>query len=396
MRVIRLVHITSTAATQWAFLKGQNVFLARKGFEIHAVASPSPTLDELARRDGVEIHPVKIAPAKLSIGDLVSLINLVRVFLRIKPHIVHVSTPKAAFLGALAARLVGVPIRIFFIRGLHTEGQRGARRSFYRLAEQTTAKLCNAWICVSPSLLRFARSEGILSASQGLVPGHGMSNGVDASHFEPKITRESNSLTCLLNSLAIPAGAPVVGYVGRLVRDKGISELAAAWRLIRQRKPDAHLLLVGGWRCGPDAVPFQVRGILETDPRVRCVGHVPDPAPYYALMSVLAFPSHGTEGFPNVPMEAAAMEVPSVVTNVVGCIDAVIDGVTGTVVSKGNVPELTRALLMYLDDENIRRAHGAAARDRVVQNYKPELVWNALYQEYLRLLQKRGLRTGKY
>ncbi|MGC8908852.1 MAG: glycosyltransferase family 4 protein [Desulfomonilaceae bacterium] len=393
---IRLVHVTTTAETQWAFLKGQNLFLAAKGFQVHAAASPDPTLEMLAKRDGAVVHPVPMAPGKLSFHDAASLVGLLRVMLRIKPHIAHVSTPKAAFLGALAARLARVPIRIYFIRGLHTEGQTGLRRTFYRFAERVTARLCNAWICVSPSLLRYARAQGILSEHQGFVPGHGMSNGVDVTHFHPVNAARRHDLGRLRESLSIPPAAPVIGYVGRLVKDKGICDLAEAWREIRVSKPAAHLLLVGAWRAGPEAVPDDIRTFLETDRRVHCVGHVPDPAPYYAIMSVLAFPSHGTEGFPNAPMEAAAMEVPSVVTDVVGCVDAVIDGVTGAVVPRGNVAEFTQAITTYLENENLRRGHGVAARHRAEAHYRPDIVWKALYDEYVRLLEEHGLCKAEH
>lgn len=381
----RIVFITAIARTQLSFLRGQNPFVARAGFQMHAIASPDESLHELHRRDGVQIHPVKISRKIAPLSDIISVIRLVRVLRRVQPTILHVSTPKAALLGAVAGLFALVPIRLYLVRGLATENARGVRRLAYRCLERLTSRLCHRTLFVSRSLESFARSEGIVSerSSYGVL-ANGMSNGINVDRFQPGPSRfgppESD----------VREGQPVIGFVGRLAKDKGIEELAGAWSRLRDEFPDARLLLVGDWES-EDPVSNDIRRQLEQDPRVEITGFVDDVVPYYRRMSLFAFPSHGTEGFPNAPMEAAAMALAVVATRVVGCVDAVVDGITGTLVSPRDAAMLTDAIRQYLARPAVRRSHGAAGRIRVLREFRQERIWQAACDEYVQLLESRGL-----
>lgn len=348
-------------------------------------------MDQLAIRDRLSIHPVEIIRSRLSFQDLKSCWHIFQILKEVKPDIVHLSTPKAAIVGAVAAFMANVPIRLFFVRGLHTENKKKLARIFYRLAEKFTAKICNAWICVSPSLLMFARSEAILSKNQGMVMAKGMSNGVDTIRFDPTRVKNEMDVDWIRHSLGIPTGCQVIGFVGRLVQDKGLHELFECWDHVRKVYADVHLLLVGEWWDGPDAVNPEIRKRFERDDRVHIAGHVGDTAPYYSLMSFVVFPSHGTEGFPNVPMEAAAMALPVVASNVVGCVDAVVRGQTGFLVEPRDVTELTKAVCAYLDNSELITTHGKKARQRTTEDFQPQAIWQETYTEYLNLLRVHKL-----
>lgn len=375
----RLVHVTTIPLTQWLFLRGQNRFLRERGFEVHAVSSPGEALGQLAERDGVAVHAVPISRVISPLRDLVALVRLYALLRRLRPHLVHLSTPKAALLGSIAAWLARVPVRVYFVRGLITEGASGVRRRLFRALETLTSRLCTQTLCVAPSLLELARREGIVRPGEGRVPARGMSNGLDPARFGPGPVAPGVDAS----------GGPVIGFVGRLARDKGVEELAEAWGALRGEFPDARLLLVGPWEA-EDPVAAPVRAALQADPRVRVTGLVPDVVPYLRGMSVFAFPSHGTEGFPNAPMEAAAVGLPVVVTRVVGCVDAVQDGVTGTVVPPRDAAALAGALRRYLADPGLRAAHGAAGQARALRDFRSEAIWEALYAEYARLLRAHG------
>ena len=390
---IKIAFVTTVPITQWAFLRGQNAYMRERGFELHAISSPGPELDQLVRRDRVTAHPMAIARAIAPVSDLVALIRLILVLGRIRPSIVHLSTPKGALLGAIAAWVARVPIRIFLVRGLFTENARGPWRPLFRWLERLSARLCHTSICVAPSLLDFARAEGILGRGQGIVLAHGMSNGIDPERFDPAVV-EAADLAARRPGPTGPSGATVIGFVGRLARDKGIADLFDAWNEVRDEFPDAVLLLVGPWE-ERDRVPQPVRRGLESDPRVVLVGGQHDVAPFYKRMSLFVYPSHGTEGFPNAPMEAASMALPVIAGRVVGCVDAVVDGVTGALVPSRDPRALAAAIRRYLKDPELRREHGSAGRERVVRDFRQELIWGALYQVYLQALKEGGPAQGQ-
>ena len=385
----RIAFVTAVAVTQYLLLRGQNPFIAKQGFELHSIASPGPYLDRLRDRDGVHIHPVSISRWINPFADIVSLFQVYAKLRKIRPDIVHLSTPKAALIGAIASLLARVPVRIYVVRGLATEDAKGLRKVLYCWAEWLTAKFCHECICVSPSLLEFAHQNGIVPKNRGVVLGSGMSNGIDTGRFNPAIPACSSEHV----ATSITQG-PVLGFVGRLAKDKGIEDLAAAWKILRDEFPATRLRLVGDWEA-ENSVNESVREELIADPRVDIVGFAEDVIPHYAQMSVFVFPSHGTEGFPNAPMEAAAMELPVVATEVVGCVDAVEPGVTGVLVPPHSPALLADALRPYLCDEQLRRAHGRAGRERAVRDFQPSRIWEAIHVEYCRLLYAANLPVRK-
>ena len=208
----------------------------------------------------------------------------------------------------------------------------------------------------------------------------GSGNGVDSLKTYNPDCVDTALLNKMRDSLGIAPDTLVIGYVGRLVQDKGIRELVDAWDSIRTAIPKLHLLVIGP-REAADAVPAKTLDVLDMDPQVTWLDMVPSVAPYYGLMNLLVLPTY-REGFPNVLLEAAAMEIPVVATRVAGCVDAVVDGVTGTLVSKENAEELADAMTAYLLSEELRDLHGKNARERVVREFAQERIWQELAKRY--------------
>jgi glycosyltransferase involved in cell wall biosynthesis len=231
--------------------------------------------------------------------------------------------------------------------------------------------------------------DGFCAPEKVSVLLRGSSNGVDAAgRFDPD--KNATARVEVRRALEIPLDAVVIGFVGRLVRDKGIESLFEAWLRLRAEFPSAMLLLAGPFEEG-DAVSEHVRRGLERDSRVRITQTAwGEAAPLYAAMDLVAFPSL-REGFPNVPMEAAAMQLPVVAARSIGTVDAVVDGKTGLMFEPRNSAALADALASLLRDPGERRRLGLAGRERALSDYRPEDLWAAQVAWYDSLLTKAGL-----
>jgi glycosyltransferase involved in cell wall biosynthesis len=189
--------------------------------------------------------------------------------------------------------------------------------------------------------------------------------------------------------MGIPEEAPIVGFVGRLTKDKGIPELVGAYLTIRTSIPELKLLLVGEMEGG-DPLPPQTCHHLECEHGIFRTGFVQDSSDYYHVMDVFAFPSH-REGFGNVTLEAHAAGKPIVAARATGAVDAVIDGVTGILVPVGDAGALARALAMVIGDRKLASDLGSAGRERVLRDFRQETIWDALAREYSQMLSTKGL-----
>jgi glycosyltransferase involved in cell wall biosynthesis len=379
----RLLHVT-TIPMSLVFLSGQVAYMQQHGFDVSVVSSPGRDLEEFGRINGVRTFAVEMRRTITPLRDLGALWRLWRFVRRTRPDIVHAHTPKGGLLGMLAASLGAVRARIYHLRGLPLVTATGWRRWLLWLTEWIACALASRVLCVSHSLRDAALRLSITRADKILVLQGGSGNGVDASHRFNRATLAPNARERTRSRLGVPEQARVIGFVGRLVPDKGVVELARAWRPLRDEFPDACLLLVGPLEAH-DPLPPDIEQQLRTDDRVRLTGMDWNTPPLYAAMDVVALPTY-REGFPNVPLEAAAMELPVIATLVPGCIDAVTDGVTGTLIPSRDVTALHMAIARYLRDPALGARHGAAARERVLREFAQERLWEDVRQEYTRLL----------
>lgn len=385
-RSLRLVHIM-TVPLSLDFVRGQVGFMKEQGLEVFVITSPGEKLEAFCQRENVAGFAVNMSRRITPLQDLFAFFQLYRQIRCLHPTIVHCHTPKAGLLGMLAATLAGVPVRIYHIHGFPFMTATGWKRAFLKWSESISCALSHQVLCVSHSVREIALAEGICPPAKIKVLLEGSCNGVDAlCRFNP--TRVGTAARSeIWRSLGIPPGASVIGFVGRLARDKGFVELTEAWKRLRVKFPDLHLMVVGP-PDERDPIPIEVERFLRGDPRVHMTGAVDDPAPMYAAMDVVVLPSY-REGFGNTLLEAAAMQVPVVATRIPGCVDAVVDGVTGTLVPARDADLLADAISQYLRQPLLRVKVGKAARERVLRAFSQERMWEAVYAEYVRLLRDR-------
>jgi glycosyltransferase involved in cell wall biosynthesis len=358
--------------------EGQSEFLAARGFQVDVISSPGPRLEAMRQK---EITPWAVPMERdISIAsDLVSLCRLWRLLRRIRPDIVVAGTPKAGLLGTLAARLAGVPYVQYVLHGLRLETTRGIKRRILIVAEWISCHAASDVRCVSPSLRARTVALGLAPAARCKIVGNGTADGVAFERFQDRAQAQPEARQ-VRRELGIGTETPVIGFVGRLTRDKGISELYEAFTLLRRRYSDLRLLLVGDFEMG-DPVPSEVRERIAADAGVICTGFVDDVKPLYLAMDILALPSY-REGFPTVILEAQAAAVPVVTTNATGAVDAIVEGETGLRIPVGDADALTAALDHLLAHADLRTAMGTAGRKWVERNFRREDLWRNLFEHY--------------
>jgi glycosyltransferase involved in cell wall biosynthesis len=341
-------------------------------------------MDDFAEQEQVQVHAVEMPRRITPLKDVVALGQTFHTIRKIRPHIVHSHTPKGGLLGMVAAWMARVPVRIYHIHGLPCMTAKGYKRILLTWSERVSCLCAHQVLCVSDSIREVAVNGKLCPGSKIKVLHHGSINGVDAeSRFNP--ARLGDTVRDeWREKFGIPKTALVIGYVGRIVHDKGLVELNGAWKQLREEFPDLRLMLVGLFEA-QDPLPRETEQALRTDESVILTGPVRDMPSAYMAMDIVVLPSY-REGFGIVALETAAMGLPIVASRIPGIADAVDDGVTGTLVPVHDTQALAEALRVYIDNPDLRLQHGKAARERVLQDYRQEDYWKAHYDEYRRLL----------
>jgi glycosyltransferase involved in cell wall biosynthesis len=377
-----------TASVNLGLMRGQFRSLRDTGFLVAAVSAPGDELETLHGSEGVSGFAIPMERGVTPLADLVSFFELWQLLRRFRPQITNVGTTKAGLLGGLAARCAGVPCRVYTMHGLSFETAKGLKCKVLKFVEKMACDSANIVICVSEGVRREAVAQRLVDAGRAVVLASGSGNGVDPAHFGPSEERRRQA-QALRGQLGIPHDAPVIGFVGRVNCAKGVPELVCVYARLRHAIPGLRLLMLGDFES-LDPLPPDTRGLLDTDNRILCPGYVADTAAYYQVMDVVCLPSQA-EGFPPVLLEAQAAARPVVATAVTGNTDAIEHGVTGLLVPSNDLDALTDALEQVLTDPAQARRLGQAGRTRILQDFRPEIIWTALADEYRRLLRKRGL-----
>ena len=383
--------IVVTASVSCVFYRGLLRYLGDSGFSASLVSAPGTLLKEVSNSEGAASMAIPMEREIRPLHDLLSLWNLYRAMVSARPDLVDVSTPKAGLLGSMAAMLARVPCRVYTLRGLRMETATGLKRLILWLAERTACACSHCVVPVSESLRLRAIELKLVNPEKARSLGDG-SCGVDTERFTPK-NRTTEQVAQLRKTLGLSGNELVIGFVGRFVKDKGIRELVEAFRELSASHPDLRLLLVGDFESG-DPVEPEVRQYIESTLAILRPGFVADTAPYYALMDVFVLPTY-REGFPGVPLEAQASEVPVVTTNATGAVDSVQHGLTGLIVPAKDPRALAQAIDTLLCHPEMRTDMGHAGRKWMEHNFRPDIIWQAHAEMYREMLEEHSQRKQK-
>ena len=374
---VKLAVITAIDLTMAKLILAQLIAAQDIGFEVHGMCSKGPNFEMLSRH-GIIMKVVNITRRISPVKDLAALGKLYRYFRREKIDIVHTHTPKCSLLGQLAAKLAGVPIIINTVHGFYFhENMKPLPRRFYTALEGFAARLSTMILCQNPEDIETALKLGFCDKDRILLLG----NGVDLSQFDPS----RFDLAFKVNKRAeigLPADAIVVGIIGRLVREKGFLELFAAMRSIMTQQKKVWLLIIGPEQPEKaDRISRNTYLNYGIGDRTIALGLREDIPELLACCDIYTLPSW-REGFPRSAIEASAMGLPVVATNIRGCRQVVEDGKTGFLTTPYSVEELEKALLRLIADEKLRREFGRRGYEKSRQEFDENIVCRKVIDTY--------------
>ncbi len=381
----KLCFVATIPAVVHAFLRG-HIQAAAEKYQVTVVCNSADEhlLEGLNAR--FVLLPIERKPSLWK--DTLVLFQLFRLFRRERFDIVHSHMPKTGLLGMLAARMAGIPIRINTFHGEVWATRSGVRRAALKLFDRLVGALATDILAVSPSQKIFLESEGVLSPGKAMVIGAGSICGIDAARFHPDEAMKKS----VRHELAIARDDTVILFVGRLNRDKGVLDMAAAFDAIAKDNPDVVLLLVGSEE---DVAFSRIQEICDAvSERLRHVSFTPAPERYMAAADIYCLPSY-REGFGMTIIEAAACAVPTVATRIYGITDAVAEGKTGLLYPVGDVAALTQNLLKLIAEKDLRKQMGIAARQRAMELFPSEKIIRETMMMYDGLLEERRRKKDK-
>ena len=358
--------------------------MLEEAYEVVAVSSPGQELEKVGEREGVRTLAVPMQRHIAPLKDCVALVKLVLLFHKEKPLIVHSLTPKAGLLAMMAAWICRIPIRMHTFTGLVFPSATGWKRHLLIATDRLT---CACATYINPEgrgVKRDLERFGVTNQQLHLI-GNGNINGIDLSYFD-----RTPAVMAKAESYRKPTDF-VFCFVGRLVRDKGINELVAAFVRLQREFTNCRLWLVGDFDANLDPVAPETEAYIHKHPAIMFVGWQDDIRPFLAASDAFVFPSY-REGFPNVVLQAGAMGLPCIVTDINGCNEIIENGNNGVIIPSRDSECLYQAMREFVSSPASVRKLAAAARPRIARKYDRQMLWKALrdvYQEQIENLKNK-------
>lgn len=379
--------LSITDAFCLGFLRGQAKYLNENGFEVYLFCPEGDGLDAYGENEGCKIIKIPYRREISPLADLKALYLTWKHFIEIKPDIINVGTPKSGLLGVVAGAFSGVKHRIFTLRGLRSTAEpEGFQKKIVEFMEKVTHKFATNVISITPSMANYAWNHNILSKDKTVVLAKASSNGINTERFNPS-KKNSKEVIKLRMEFGLSENDFVIGFVGRVVKSKGVEEIYKAFKNISVKYNNVKLLIIGPIEITSDSVSSDILKQMEDDKKVILTGNRKDVEYCYHLMNVFTLPSHNfREGFGNVAMEASSSGLPIIVTRGAGCQDAVIDKVTGLLIDPINFEQLNEAFEFYYNNPEFGVEHGIEGVKYANEYFRNEVIWKAQVDFYKSLL----------
>ena len=380
----KLIRITTVPMALRYLLPGQMRFMAENGFDVLMISADGKELKDVIEKEDCPHIIVPMTRKITPLQDLRCLIKLIRIFKKEKPDIVHTHTPKAGILGMLAAKCCGVKVRIHTVAGLPMLVEKGWKRRLLRFVEKRTYAAANQVWPNSNSLLQVINAQNLCDPAKLSVIAKGSTNGIDVNYFD-KTTLDAQLLDQIKISINYYAQYKYLLFIGRLVVDKGIVELLNVFAALQQTNEALRLILVGDHEAALDPLPADTIHQIENNSSVIHINWTDDVKYYMSVADLFVFPSH-REGFPNVLLQAGAMELPVVCSRIEGNVDIVTHNKTGLIFDCGDQQQMQRQIEFALNNPGQSRSMAASLLNKVRADYRRENIWQNILEAYKSLV----------
>lgn len=377
MQKLKIIRTSTVSTSLNTFCRGTLRRLAQT-YDVVAVSTPDDELHEMAQREGVRVVGVAMRRPISPLHDLRSLLRLIRVFRRERPDMVHSITPKAGLLSMIAAWVCRVPVRSHTFTGLVFPTATGLKKKTLMLTDRITCACATHIVPEGEGVKNDLINYGITRKPLRVL-GYGNVRGVDMQHYNrtPEVMAAVQPI--------MRSGVFTFVFVGRVVRDKGINELVQAFVRLNAQEPATRLILVGRFEDDLDPVLPQTRQMIEQNEAIEAVGSQADVRPWLAASDALVFPSY-REGFPNVVLEAGAMGLPSIVTDINGSREIIVEGKNGVIVPPRDADALYAAMLRFIEAPAEVAQMAANAREMIASRFEKSFVEQCLFDYYKEIL----------
>lgn len=380
----KIIRMTTIPSSMRGLLQNQLKFMSHHGYEMIALSSDDPCFDEMLHEQG-DIRGIRVNMERHTsiIKDFKALIKIYRIFRKEKPFIVHTHTPKAGLLGMLAGKLARVPHRLHTTAGLPLLVYSGMYRKVLNAMERLTNSCATQVFPNSFNMMNTMKELHLCNPNKMRVIGNGSSNGIDTDHFsvEKTVSDTGKDRNEWRKDLGVSDKDFAFIFVGRVVKDKGINELVDCMRKLVPHHLNCKLIMVGEYESKLDPIAPENVAFFKNDKSAIFMDWQKDVRPFMMAADALVFPSY-REGFPNVVMQAGAMGLPAIVTDINGCNEIIEEGINGRIIPAKNEQALFNMMEWFLNNQDEVNKMALNSREMIVSRYERYKIWKEILQVY--------------
>lgn len=374
---MKKLFFVTTIASSLKFFIGQYQLLS-SDFDITAIASDKEPLEQLGKDNNIKVYHIPMEREISIFKDFYCLICFIFYFIKQRPYIVHGNTPKGSFLSMIAAWMTRVPVRIYMCHGLRYQGYSGFKRKILMFMERISCKCATDVICVSNGV-KDVLIEDKICRKEPIVIWNGSVQGIDTAKFNPDNITDKQELR---EKYGISDDDFVLTFVGRIVKDKGINELVEAFEYLLSKYSDIKLLLIGAFENKGNPVSDKTKYIINNNKNIIATGPQSNIASFLSISDLFVFPSY-REGFGLSLMEAGAMNLPSIASNISGCNEVLIDGLTGLLIEPRSTSAIIESIEKLYNDRELLDHLKSNCRKSIIERYEQNQLWQHYRDYYL-------------